>query len=139
MICKENWWLTTLGFIDKHYVVIWISEIGCNFCHAELDKNQINWAKNLESYVDYAVLADVNVYILSICFEIKDSQVQSSAAITRSSLTQYYIRHSVAKDESHIRITIDTPYLALTGEQRGVYCEEMGENWPRYDSISLKY
>ena len=39
--------------------------------------------------------------------------------------------------ESDIRITTDTPYLALTGELWGVFCEDFGENWPRYNGIAL--
>ena len=33
----------------------------------------------------------------------------------------------MAESESYIRITIHTPYLALTGELWGVYCEVLGE------------
>ena len=31
----------------------------------------------------------------------------------------------------------DTPYLALTGELWGVFCEDFGENWPRYNGTAL--
>ena len=27
--------------------------------------------------------------------------------------------------------------MALTGELRGVYCEDVVENWPRYNGIGL--
>ena len=43
----------------------------------------------------------------------------------------------MAESESDIRITTDTPYLALTGELWGVYCEDFGENWPRYNGTTL--
>ena len=43
----------------------------------------------------------------------------------------------VAKGEADIRITTDTPYLALTGEPWGVSCEDFGENWPRYNGTAL--
>ena len=33
--------------------------------------------------------------------------------------------------DSDFIITPDTPYLALTGELWGVYCEDLGENWLR--------
>ena len=39
----------------------------------------------------------------------------------------------VAKSEADIRITTDTPNLALTGELWSVFCEDFGENWPRYN------
>ena len=32
---------------------------------------------------------------------------------------------TVAESESDIRITADTPYLALTGELWGVYCDDL--------------
>ena len=35
----------------------------------------------------------------------------------------------VAERESDIRITTDTPYLALMGELWGVYCEINGKKW----------
>ena len=35
----------------------------------------------------------------------------------------------MAESELDIRITTDTPYLALTGELWGVYCEDFGEKW----------
>ena len=33
--------------------------------------------------------------------------------------------------------TKDTPYLALTGNIWGVFCKDLGENWPRYNSTAL--
>ena len=44
---------------------------------------------------------------------------------------------TVLETESDIRITTDTPYLALTGELRGVYFKDFGENWPRYNGTAL--
>ena len=38
------------------------------------------------------------------------------------------------KYTSEVRFTKDTPYLALTGELWGVFCEDLGENLPRYNS-----
>ena len=43
----------------------------------------------------------------------------------------------MAGSESDIRITTGTPYLALTGELWGVYCEDFGENRPRYNGTAL--
>ena len=66
-------------------------------------------------------------------------KIQSSAVITRPNFSRYYIRHC---DNSggmwiNFRITTDTPYLALTGELWSVYCEDLGENWPRYNGTAL--
>ena len=44
---------------------------------------------------------------------------------------------SEAASESHFRITTDTPYLALTGELYGVFCEDFGENWLPYNGTTL--
>ena len=46
---------------------------------------------------------------------------------------------TIAERTSNIRLTKDTPYLALTGELWGVFCEEFGENWPRYNGTALYY
>ena len=37
-----------------------------------------------------------------------------------------------AEHESDFILTTDTPYLALTGDLLGVFCEDIGENWPHY-------
>ena len=33
--------------------------------------------------------------------------------------------------------TKDTPYLTLTGELWGVFCEDLGENWSRFNGTAL--
>ena len=43
-----------------------------------------------------------------------------------------------AKYASEVKFTKDTPYLALTGEIWAVFCEDSGENWPRYKGTALK-
>ena len=37
-----------------------------------------------------------------------------------------------AERKSDLKLTTDTPYLALAAELWGVFCEDSGENWPRY-------
>ena len=37
-----------------------------------------------------------------------------------------------AEYQSDAESTKDTPYLALTGELWGVFCEYLWENWPHY-------
>ena len=41
---------------------------------------------------------------------------------------------TVAEHKSNIRLTKGTPYLALTGELWGVFCEDFEENWPCYST-----
>ena len=61
--------------------------------------------------------SDAYIYIYTHIY------IQSSAVITRSNLSRYYIRHfdNSGKTQSDIRITVVTPYL--TGELWGVYGE----------------
>ena len=49
----------------------------------------------------------------------------------------YHTVITVPEIELDVRITTDTPYLTLTNELRGVYCEDLGENWPRYNGATL--
>ena len=44
-----------------------------------------------------------------------------------------------AKCQSDVGFTKDTPYLALTGEIWGVFCEYFWENSPRYDGTALYF
>ena len=88
-------------------------------------------------------------YTIDKCSKIRVKlTIQSSAVITRSNLSRYkcsLIYHdityhnavTVAENAWDIRITTDTPYLALTGELWGVYRENLGENWPRYNGTAL--
>ena len=46
---------------------------------------------------------------------------------------------TVAESEADIKITTDTPYLALTGELWGLCCEDCGANWPRFDNTTLYF
>ena len=46
---------------------------------------------------------------------------------------------TAAEHKWDFKITIDTPYLALTGEVWGVYCEDLGENWLRCYNDSTLY
>ena len=79
-----------------------------------------------------------NIGILHI-FKWNTKQVKSMS-LWRS-LIHYDITSdtaiTAAESESDIRITTDTPYLALTGELWGVCCEDLGENWPRYNGTAL--
>ena len=43
-----------------------------------------------------------------------------------------YCYHKEAECESDFNLTRYTPYLALTSEPWGVYCENFGENWRYY-------
>ena len=70
-------------------------------------------------------------------YEIQD--VQSSAVIKRSNLSRYYIRRCDDNNrrKPDFKLTADTPYLALTGDIRDIYCQNFEENWPRYNGTAL--
>ena len=42
-----------------------------------------------------------------------------------------------AQHKSDFELTKDTPYLTPTGELWGVYCEDLEENWQRYNGTTL--
>ena len=42
-----------------------------------------------------------------------------------------------AKYAFDIILTKDTSYLALKGDLWAVFCEDLGENWPRYNGTPL--
>ena len=44
---------------------------------------------------------------------------------------------TVTERISDFEITADTPHLALTGELWCVYCEDLRENWLRYNGTAL--
>ena len=44
---------------------------------------------------------------------------------------------AAAEHKQNFKLTIDTPYLALTGELWGVSYENFEENWPRLNSTAL--
>ena len=52
-------------------------------------------------------------------------------------LIEFWTLWTMAESESDIRITTVTPYLTLTGELLGVFCDDFGENWVRYNSTAL--
>ena len=68
-----------------------------------------------------------------------DVLVQVNAFITRSDLSLYYTWHCDDSSRSSVRfnLTTDTPHLTLTGELWGIYYEDFGENWPRYNGTAL--
>ena len=43
----------------------------------------------------------------------------------------------MVESESDFKITPDTPYLALTRELWGIYCEDFEEKWLRYNGTAL--
>ena len=45
----------------------------------------------------------------------------------------------MAEYQSYAESTKDTPYLALTGEIWGVFCEYLWENWLLYNDPTLLY
>ena len=44
---------------------------------------------------------------------------------------------TMVERKSDLKLTKHTPYLALTGELWGDFCEVFGENWPYYNGTAL--
>ena len=44
-----------------------------------------------------------------------------------------------AHHKTEFKLTKDTPYLTLTGNLLGVFCEDFEENWPGYNGTALYY
>ena len=44
---------------------------------------------------------------------------------------------TVAEHKSDFKLTKEVSYLTLQGELWGVYCDNLGGNWPYYNSIAL--
>ena len=66
--------------------------------------------------------------------------IQSSAVITRSNISRFYTQRCTESCRRRIRLenhNRNPAYLALMGELWGVCCEEIGENWPRYNGTAL--
>ena len=66
-------------------------------------------------------------------------KVQSSAIITQSNFSRYYMRYcdDSGRTRSDFKLTTVTPYLALTGELWGDCHKDIGENWLRYNGTAL--
>ena len=52
-----------------------------------------------------------------------------------SIITWYINAVTEAEYKSEFEYTKDIPYLALTPKLLGVFCEDIGENWPNYNDI----
>ena len=49
----------------------------------------------------------------------------------------YNTKMTVGERKSDFKFKTDTPYLARDNELWGVYCEDLGENWPCYNGTAL--
>ena len=52
-------------------------------------------------------------------------------------ITQQELRQNIIQNLHSQKTPHDTPYLALMGKLWGVLCEDLGENLPRYNGITL--
>ena len=60
-------------------------------------------------------------------------EVQSSAVIIYHDIA-LGITMTAVERKVDFKLTTDTTYLALRHELWGVYCDELGENWLRYNA-----
>ena len=98
-----------------------------------------NYILHIQNYRNYTLLLDIT-FTQHTC---NLSYLQSSTVVTRSNLSRYYIRHCnnigrkwiIFKD--HDRHPIPRPNGRA--ELWDVYCEEFGENWPRFNGTALYF
>ena len=57
--------------------------------------------------------------------------------MTQSDIIVYAIPHWLKKNINQSLNSQKTPYLYLAGELWGVYFEDLGDNWPRYNDTAL--
>ena len=74
-----------------------------------------------------------------LCYLFNSKYIQSSAVIMRSNIARYYINNCRNWYRISIRcwIHIRHPYISLTSELWGVFCEYLWENWQRYNGTAL--
>ena len=65
----------------------------------------------------------------------KNSDIQSSAVITRCNTVRHYINSY--RNCKNINQMLNQQQTPLTGELWGVFCEYSWENWPRYKGTTL--
>ena len=65
--------------------------------------------------------------------------IQTTAVITQSNIV--HISLTITRTEAKYQLQTGspkyTPYLALTGEPWGIFCDYLWENWQRYNSTTL--
>ena len=83
------------------------------------------------------------VILTTFTFQCMGNSRYTNAIGCRYNVVSYDISYSTtvtdAEHKSDIKLTKDIPYLALMGELWGVYCDDLGDNWPRCISIKLWY
>ena len=135
ILCKMNvfirkvWWsILIIGYrmkIDSCIVLLIIGiklEIYCPFWYSTFSYQiYVNLFQGIDCYGQY--------HFNPTTVECRYNAVQYCKITTR--VEEEY--------QSDVGSTKDSPYLALTGEVWGVFCEYFWENWPRYNSIALYF
>ena len=94
------------------------------------------------SFLHMARYGIINIrQIFSIIFIAgkRGRSYQSSAVMTRSNLSRYYIRHCYDTDWMRLGFQSQNrhPIPGLMGELLSVYCDDLGDNWPRYNGTAF--
>ena len=81
-------------------------------------------------------------YAQSSCYhywvKITYTTVECRYSAVQRNLILYVVRQWPIQNKNQMLYSQKgTPYLALMGEQWGVFCVDSSENWPRYNSIAL--
>ena len=105
---------------------------------AETYENHCNTQHTMNYYYPTDSIFDIHILL---CWRLK----YICTIECRFNAFQHISRYCINNYRNSGRISTrrwthkDTPYLALTGELRGVFCEYLWENWPRYNSTALYF
>ena len=121
------------------YIHFWSS---CNFASTKKWTVMHLFERFQKCPIWYKLLLELNCtscWIKMVCHSFHC--IQLIAIITQFKLLWHYIQHCDNSGRKLIRFQNhnNTPYLALTGELRGVYCEDFAENWPCYNSAAFDF
>ena len=136
-----------MNFNTSYYVILRV-ECTESFCISNLKvwqrRPQMKLLKHISPISDR--MAEQISFVVRVCshnnlaFEFFwERNIQSSAVITRSNLSRYYIRHCDSSGRNWIRYLNHSRHPIPRPHERamGVYFEDLGENWARYNGTAL--
>ena len=134
-------WLLLICDLQRQYLIderpeqivcrlnsIWRHHQLCGVNNVRVSQRVYNWQYLYSSH-------DRLLFI----FQKELFQVTCGAIITQYNMPWYFTqyRNHSAEQKADIEFTKGTPCRAYADEIWGVYCEDLGEKWPRYNGIAL--
>ena len=120
---------------DTHQRLTWHTYLAKRLHHTIFEDNAKLGAWTLWAMKKYRFPNSVHrssfAYLVCMCVCVQPD-IYSQVPLYRGLIypdNTYDTAITMAENESNFRITTGAPYLALTGELWGVYCEDLEENW----------